>query len=462
MLHKIVLSIAFCLSAFTVSAQQKQNLDKIIVVIGDHIALQSEVNQVAKEYEQSGIEITDSVRCSIVESILTKYLLCEQAALDSVSVSDEEVEANLNNRLRYMENAYGGLEQMEAVLGKSSFLIKEEYRRFLKDIMISQRIQGQLQQGVKISPAEVRAFYEKIPKDSLPTYPSMVECGQIVISPVASKEAEDYVKQQLADIKKQILEGKAEFETMASIYSSDPGTKNVGGNLGVVSRDEMVPEFSAAGFRLQNNEISDPVKTKYGYHIIQMMQRMGEKAKLRHILIKPTITSGDITACQAKLDSIRTLITSGKFTFNEAVGKFTDDDVTKNTGGMVVNPQSGSSLLTMDELGAELAIAVGNMKVGDYSTVQTYDAAENQPVTTATSKENLQCRILFLKSITEPHVADLNKDFNRIQQVALDDKKNKYIFNWVENKTTDFYIKIDPEYATCPILNKWQQQKKNN
>jgi peptidyl-prolyl cis-trans isomerase SurA len=462
MLRNVLLATASlfiaCQPAFCQSPE-KINLDKIILVVGDHVSLQSELNQTIMEYKMQDPNVSDTIACTVLDGILTKYLLCEQAARDSVTISDEEVEANLDNRIRYMEQQYGSPEQMEATIGKTVFQLKEEYRPFFKSIMLSQRMQGQLQNNVKVSPAEVRTFFDKIPKDSLPSYPSMVEVGQIVLSPVASVEAQEYAKQQLIDIRKQIIDGKADFETMAGIYSKDPGSKDKGGDLGDVTRDAMVPEFSAAGFRLQNGEISEPVKTTFGYHIIQMVQRKGEKAHLRHILIAPLVTSPDIAVCQARLDSIRTLVTSGKMTFMEAVKTFSTDDATKNSGGMVVNPQTGSSLLTIEELGGELAIAVGNLKVNDYSAVNVYDAIEGNPVSSNTPNENKRCRFVYLKRNTEPHVANLEQDFNRIQQVALENKRSKYIFDWVDSKIGDFYIYVDPAFSNCAGIKKWMTTK---
>jgi peptidyl-prolyl cis-trans isomerase SurA len=440
--------------------QKPKNIDKIVVIVGDHVALQSEINQVLLETAQSGQEVPDTFDCEVLDGILSKYILCEQAARDSVLIADEEVEANLDNRIRYMESSYGSAEKMEEITGKTSFQIKDDYRRFIKDLMLSQKMQGQIQQGVKITPIEVRQFFDKIPVDSLPQYPSMLEVGQIVIAPIANIEAQDYAKQQLNDIRKQIMEGKAEFETMASIYSADPGSKDLGGALGIVTRDQMVPEFSAAGFKLQNGEICEPVKTSFGYHIIQMIQRMGEKAKMRHILIKPTITASDVSAAEKKLDSIRLLIVNGKITFTEAVAKFSNDDASKGSGGMIVNPNSGSSLLTVDELGPEIALVANDLKQGEYSAVKIFDGTEGQPTSSATANENKKCRIIYLKNRNEPHRADINKDFSRIQQVALDDKRNRFMTNYVDEKIGDFYIYIDPAFTKCSKVTKWQAAKK--
>ncbi len=434
------------------------NLDKIVLVVGDHIALQSDINQLYNEYKAQDPNMDDSMVCGIIENTLTKYVLCEQAAKDSILVSEEEVEGTLDNRLRYMMQAYGSQEAMERTVGKSVFQIKEEYRRFFKDQILAQKMQGQVVSTVKVTPAEVRAFFDKIPKDSLPTYPSMMEVGQIVFKPVANKEVEDYTKQQLLDIRKQILEEGADFATLAGIYSADPGSKDLGGNLGVVSRDELVPEFSGAAFKLQNGETSMPVKSPFGYHLIQMIQRMGEKAKIRHILIKPTITSVDIETCKVKADSVKNLITSGKMTFQDAVAKFTQDEFSKTTNGMFVSQATGSSLVSIEELDANVAAEVTSMKVGDYTAAMAYDV-EGNPLSSTTKNENKQVRFLYLKTITEPHVADLKTDFARIQKVALEEKSGKHLSTWIENKTDQFYIFIDENYQDCTINSKVKSKK---
>jgi peptidyl-prolyl cis-trans isomerase SurA len=453
-----ILNIFAVLITVKVQAQAGQNLDKIVAIVGDHIVLASDINQIINEGKAQNQEVSDDAKCEIMESMLGKFLLCEQAARDSIEVSEEEVEGTMDSRVRYMISMYGSQEKMEEVVGKTVYQIKDNYRRVFKDELLAQKMRGQVMQSVKISPLEVRSYFEAIPKDSLTMYPSMVEVGQIILAPTANKEVEDYTRQQLEDIRQQVLDGKSDFETMAAIYSQDPGSKDLGGNLGIVSRDEMVPEFSGAGFKLQNNEISMPVKTKYGYHIIQMVQRMGEKAKLRHILIKPAITSIDITVCQAKLDSIRTLVTTGKISFVDAVNKFSTDDNTKATSGMLTSQQTGSSLLTMEELDPTIAIAVGNLKAGQYSEVEVFDI-EGKPNSSATNNNNKECRFIFLKNINEPHMPDIGKDFNRIQQAALEEKKTKFLYNWVDGKISDFYIYIDPEYNECTNIKKWMITK---
>lgn len=256
-------------------------------------------------------------------------------------------------------------------------------------------------------------------------------------------------KKQLKEIRDEIISGQSTFETMAGIYSQDPGTKDLGGDLGLVTRDQMVTEFSSAAFRLQNKEISNIVKTEYGYHIIQMVQRQGEKARLKHILIKPIITSEDIKLCKQKIDSVRTEIVNGKLSFNTAVGQFSSDKVSKNTGGIITNINTGTSQLSMDELEPGVAIEVSKLKPGEYSEAVEYKDLN-------TGDELL--RFIYLKNISEPHKANLKEDYGQIMQVALAEKQNKHLSNWIKEHTNKFYVRIEPEYTNCQTLNKWVKQ----
>jgi peptidyl-prolyl cis-trans isomerase SurA len=450
-LVKIVGIFCFLGFAATTNAQVENGkvIDKIVAIIGDRVVLQSDVKQSIDEYVRANpTEVADTLKCSVIENIMSQHLMCEQAERDSLVVSDEEVEGNLENRLRYFVSQYGSEEKMEQVLGKTMYQLKDDYRRILKDMLLAQRMQSSLIANVKISPAEVRAFYDKIPADSLPFYPAQLEVGQLVLAPIAGKESEIYAKKQLTEIRDEIVSGKSNFETMAGIYSQDPGSKDIGGDLGLVTRDQMVTEFSSAAFRLQNNEISNIVKTEYGYHIIQMVQRQGEKAKLRHILIKPIITSEDIAVCKAKLDSIHAEVLAGKMSFNQAVGKYSTDKATKNTGGIITNPNTGTSQLSTDELEPGVAIAVSSLKPGGFSETSIYkDVNTGDDLT----------RFIYLKNISEPHKANLKEDYGKIMQVALAEKQNKYLSTWVSGHLNKFYVKLEPEFADCDNLSKWKK-----
>lgn len=444
----------FCIVASLIPtclwAQTKPVMDKVVAVVGDHVILQSDVNNTFADYLRQDPSLGDTVKCSILEGLLSKNLLCEQALRDSITVGEEEVEGQLDNRIRYFIQQYGSEERMQQVIGKTTYQLKDDYRKIFHDDILANRMQNQVMANVKISPAEVRTYFAGIPKDSLPFFPSQVEVGQIVLTPIANKIAEDYAQQQLIDIRAQILAGTTDFETMAGIYNSD-ATKDIGGDLGIMTREELVPEFSAVAFKLQNGEISMPVKTKFGYHLIQMVKRMGEKARLRHILIRPTVTTEEIDACVAKLDSIKTLIESGKMSYIEAVNKFSTDDRTKMNGGMFSNYNTGSSLMTQEELEPEVLLEVNKLTPGTYSDVKVF--------ATDPKGEDKQCRIIYLKNITEPHQADINKDYSRIQAAALAEKQNKYLVEWIETKIGEFYINVDEEYLQCKIIDRWMKAK---
>lgn len=428
---------------------QKENVDKIIAIVGDNIILRSDIEAAFEDYKKENPLIEDSYKCHILEQVVLQKVLIEQASRDSIIVSDEEIEGALNNRIRYFVSMYGSEEKLEEMAGKSVYQIKDEYRPMFRDKLIADRMQGQIMSGVKITPQEVKAFYEKIPKDSLPFYPSMVEAGHIVFKPGVNKEVEEDAIEKLKNIRKEIATGKSTFETMAGIHSEDPGSKDEGGNLGIMSRDELDPEFAAAAFKLQNGELSDVVKSSFGYHIIQMMNRQGEKAKLRHILVKPLVTKDQLRLALSLADSVRANLISGTMKFSEAIAKYHSDDATKYTGGMFSDQRNGSALLPVENLEPSVALLVNDLKPGEYSTPFEY--------TDERTGDKL-VRIVFLKKRTEPHRANLEEDYALIQNAAFDEKRNNYLFKWLENKVHTFYMRIDQEYDGCEEVKNWQSK----
>lgn len=451
--RKIVFLMAVSLGLSLTTIAQVENLDKIVAIIGDKIILKSEIDQAFEDYRRDNPALPDSMRCQLLEQYVGQKILVEQAGRDSVIVSDDEVEGALENRIRYFINLYGSEEKLQETAGKSSYQLKDDYRPLFRDQLTAQRMQQQIMSNVKITPQEVIAFYNKVPTDSLPFYPSMVEVGQIVFKPNINKEVEQYAIDKLEGIRKEVVSGKSAFEVMAGIYSEDPGSKDNGGELGIVSRDELVPEFAAAAFKLQNGEISPVVKTKFGFHIVQMMNRQGEKAKLRHILIKPLITSDMVKEAMGKADSVRSNLVSGKMEFSEAVGKYTCDDATKITGGMFASQQTGSTALTMEELEPDVALKINDMKLGEYSQPLDYVDAQ--------TGDHL-VRILYLKNRTEPHKANLDDDYSKIQQVAFAEKQNDYLMKWIEGIIPTFYIKINEDYSDCENVIRWNTAAKKN
>lgn len=445
----LLFSFLFLFFTDTVFAQQAGTLDKIVAIVGrNRIILQSELEaQVAQFKTQDSTLNEDTLRCVALQQMMIQKLLVEQAARDSVMVTDDEVEATLDNRLRYFVRAYGSRENMEQALGKTVYQLKEEYRDVIREQMQADRMQDKILANVKVTPAEVQRFYDK--QDTLPLMPATIEVGQIVIEPKPGAEVDAYAKSKLEDIRKQIVEGGKDFEVMAGIYSDDPESRNNGGRINGVSRNGgLVPEFVTQAMRLQNGDISPVFKTQFGYHIIQMISRKGEEADVRHILIRPEPTSADFKLAMTQLDSVRAQLVSGKISFNVAVGKYSNDEASKMTGGMITNPQTGSSRLDVAELDPALALMLDNLEMGTYSQPQVFTNADGSKAT----------RIVYLVSKTAPHRANLKDDYNQIMQVALGEKKNKQLEQWLENRLSSFYIFMDEEYRSCPILHNWVQQ----
>jgi peptidyl-prolyl cis-trans isomerase SurA len=438
--------LLLCMIAVKFDAQaQPENLDKIAAIVGDKIILHSEIEMAFADFKRDNPDLKETEKCKLIEDYMSQKILVEQAGRDSVIVSDEEIEGALDNRIRYFVSQYGSEERLEEMAGKTIYQLKDEYRNLFRDQLTAQRMQGQIMSNIKITPQEVRVFYDKVPKDSLPYYPSMVEVGQIVFKPAINKDVEDYAKEKLDGIRNDIISGTSAFDIMAGVYSEDPGSKDNGGDLGIMGRDELVPEFAAAAFRLQNGEISPVVKTKFGFHIVQMMNRQGEKAKLRHILIKPLITNDMVKEAEAKADSVRSIIMAGKMQFSEAVGKFTYDEATKITGGMFTNPQTNGSLVQTEDLDPAIALLINDMKPGTYS----------QPTSFTDPGGDRLVRFIYLKNRTEPHKANLNDDYSKIQQVALAEKQNEYLQKWIEEKIPTFYIMVAEEFKSCESVTKW-------
>jgi peptidyl-prolyl cis-trans isomerase SurA len=383
----------------------------------------------------------------MLQQMILRKMLVEQAERDSVMVTEDDVEGQLDNRVRYFIQLYGSKEKLEQLSGKTVYQMKEENRELIREQMVAEKMQGTILENVKITPAEVEAFFKKIPVDSLPFFPASVELGQIVVDPPVSAEMNDYARQKLEGIRNEIISGAKTFELAAGFYSDDPGSRDNGGRYdGITRNGAWAPEFVAATFKLQNGEISPVFKTKFGYHIIQMINRKGDEADVRHILIKPNLTSGDYQKALNTLDSIRNLLVTGKMTFQEAVGKFSTDEAAKRTGGMVADPNTGNTMLDITKLDAGMVFILDSLKPGEYS----------QPQIFLTDQKEKSCRIVYLRTRTSPHKANTVEDYSRIQEVALSQKKQLKMHDWATNKLPTFYLKIAPEYQNCPGLKEWK------
>ncbi len=442
-----ILFISFILLfSYSGYAQQRQAIDKIIAKVGNSIILQSDIDAQFLDAQRNDPTVSDSSKCDFFFNALAQQILVEQADRDSIIVSDEEVESALESRIRYWASLYGSVETMERESGKSVYQIKEDNRKFYKEKILAERMQESIMEKIKITPFEVQEFFNTINIDSLPPFPASVEVGQIVIKPEISSELEEYARNRMETIRKDIVEGGRNFATMAGLYGMD-ATKDVGGELDI-KRNEVDPKFAAAAFKLQPGEISPVLRSMFGYHIIQMVKRKNnDEAKVRHIVIIPEITQEDLDKSLAKLDSIYTELTNGKLTFQEAVHKYSTDNMAKMSGGIILHPNTGSSFLPIDALDADMARKVTEMKVNSFSKPHIF-------IDQSGNGQN-SCRIMYLRSRKEPHLLNLKDDYAIIQEKALENKKNDYIQKYLKERLPEFYIYLDEEYNHCEVLKDW-------
>lgn len=443
-MFRISVLCALVLSSAFSSLAQQPAADKIIAVVGNKIILQSELGTHMFMGRREGEDMDDSVSCEILQNMLAEKLLVEQAARDSVFVDDAQVEGELDNRIRRYMQEYGSKERMEQYLGKTIYQIKDENRNVIKESLLASKMRETIVGDTKVSPEEVKAFFATIANEDLPLVPASVEMGQIVVKPEVDPELEKYAKDQLETIRKDIIDNGKDFGMMAGIYSQDPSSKDIGGEI-KLNRTDFDPMFTSSGYRLQPGEISPVFKSSFGYHIIKMVKRMGEEAVVQHILIRPEITSFDLQRTLTKLDSVKANLDSNKITFQAAVAKYSTDANSKMTGGMVYD-QMGGSLLPIENLDPQMALEVEKLKVGDFSAPQVFTDPQTGEKST---------RILFLKSRTDPHKANLKDDYNRIQQFASSKKQMDRLMTWFAKKLPTYYIKMDDAYRSCTLLKDW-------
>lgn len=447
MLNKsaIVLVLSFFTSC-VVFGQRKVVADKIVGIVGDKVILKSDISNAILDMQRQGGELPPNAECYIIEQQLALKTLVLQSEKDSIIVSDEEIDALLENQVRGFINMYGSKEALEEIAGRTIYQIKEDFRQSFKERKLAERMRDKIVENVKITPQEVKANFEKIPVDSLQFYESEVEIGEIVVYPKASRDFEKLAIDELNDFKKQIESGEAKFEALASLYTDDPGSKNSGGQY-TVNRTEKSwdPAFISNAFRLKEGQISPVFKSKFGYHIVQMVSRAGDDAIVRHILRIPKVTDTEINEALSKLDSVRAKLIAGTLTFGEAVAKYSDDENSKFTGG--IRQGQNGSFLTIDQLDKDLVLLLKDLKVGEYS--------KPTPFTDERGKKGV--RIAYLKTRSDPHRENLKDDYNRISMRALEIKKQDVLEKWFSTKIPSFYLMIDDDYRTCGTLANWLQ-----
>lgn len=438
--------ILFFLSTTVQGQSMKVVADKISAIVGDKIILYSDLQNAILDIQRQGGQVPPHAECIILEQALISKVLYMQALKDSLPLSEDELEANLDNRIRRFINIYGSQQALEEIAGKTVYQIKDDSREAIREQMLAEAMQKKIVENVRITPNEVKQYFERIPKDSLPFFESELEVGHIVLYPKATRDFEKYVIDELHNYKRQLENKVIDFCTLAKRFSEDPGSKDKCGQY-QVNRNEKTwdPSFLAAAFRLKEGEISGPVRTKFGYHIIQMVQRSGDDALVRHILRIPPVTTDEINQSVARLDSIRAKIIDGTLHFNEAALKFSEDETAKFAGPFILS-REGSPYVTIDELGRDIVAAISRLKVGEISPPQLF--------TDERGKKGV--RIIYLKSRSEPHRMNLEDDYSKISNMALEEKKMQALEKWMKANIATHYIMIDDMYLkNCDNLGKF-------
>ena len=443
----LVVCVTICIS--TLYAQQSQVIDKVVAVVGKNIIMQSDIEEQYTQYRlQGGIKgSASSIRCEILEDQLFRKLMLNQAELDSIEVTDDQVNQEMEYRIRYYVNQLGSQEKLEKYYNKTMKEIRDELREIIKDQKLIEEVQRKIVDGVSATPSDVRDFYKSIPKDSIPMVSSQYEIAQLVKRPPITLDEKLAVKEKLYELRTRILKGDR-FSTMALLYSEDPGSSKKGGELGFKGRGEFVPEFEAAAFALKDGEISEVVETEYGFHIIQLIERRGDYVNVRHILLKVKVSPTALQQAYNELDSIANLNRNDSITFDEAVKKFSDED-DKVNGGYLVNPNTGSTLFDAEDLDQQVSVVVNRLQVGEVS----------DPVPMKTKNDKDAFRLLIIKKKTTPHKANLKEDYALIQQWTMQKLRQDAINKWIDAKSSKAYVKITDEYCDCDFQFDWKIKK---
>ena len=435
--------ILIALLLFSSKIYCQKVIDGVEAIIGNEIILTSDIETQYQQYLAQGYTNRGEIKCRIIEDLLYQKLLLNQAKIDSLEISEQEIESELEKRIRYFVGQVGSKEKLEEFYGKSIIQIKSEFRDLINDQLLSQRMQGGITAGVKVTPSEVKTYFNNLAKDSLPTVEAEVEISQIVLKPEISVEEKERIKNKLETFKERIIKGE-DFKVLATLYSDDPGSAKNGGELGFVGRGDLVPAFEAAAYKLKGDELSDIIKSEFGYHIIQLIERRGEQINVRHILLKPKVSSTQLMELKSEIEDIAKQIADGKLTFEKAALDFSDDE-SKNNEGLLINPNSGSSMFIMKDLDPTLYFVIEKMSENEISA----------PMIMQTDDGRKAYRLIKLRKKTIAHTANLTEDYDKIRNVTLSEKKQETINDWLEEKIAKTYIKLGDSLKDCTFDQKW-------
>lgn len=422
-------------------------IDEVVWVVGDEAILKSDIEVHKISMEMEGKTLTEEEACQIPEELALQKLFLHQAAIDSIEVSEAEINQGVEQRINYwiQDPRVGSKERLEAMQKKTITQLRQEMHDEYKNQMLTQRMQQKLVENLKVSPAEVRAYFKNLPEDSLPQIPTQVEVQLLTLTPRIAPEEINRVKDQLREYTERVTKGETSFATLARFYSEDPGSARQGGELGYTGRGMLDPAFAAVAFNLTDpKKISKIVETEFGFHIIQLIDRRGEKINCRHILLKPNISQEAVEETKIRLDSVAKEIRNGKYTFETAVAYVSDDKGTRSNNGLMVNASENAqtSRFKMKDLPSEVARVVEGMKVGDVS-----DAFEM-----TNSKGKKVVALVKLKDRLDAHRATITEDFQAMKDIVLAQRRAETLKKWVADKIKDTYVRMSPEYENCKFV----------
>lgn len=420
-------------------------IDEVVAVVGKEYILLSDIEQqyLQMRMQESVQESEEYTKCLILENLLFEKLLLHQAELDSVVITQDQVNAELDRRMRYFISQFGSQEKLEQFYNKTVTEFKSDLSEVIKKQMMVENVQQTITEHVDVSPAEVRKYFREIPHDSIPLISSVVELAEIVKKPVISPEEKHQVRERLKEYRERVINGES-FEALAVLYSEDPGSARQGGDIGLRGRGELYPEFETIAFQLDPGEVSDIVETEAGFHIIQGIERRGDFVRVRHILLKPRVSPEELDKARVFLDSIAELIRTDSLKFDDAVVKFSTDP-SRNNNGIMINPNTGGSQWSLDELDPKMFFVIDKLEVGQIST----------PVVMEDEDGSEAYRLILLKNRTQPHRANIEDDYDQIQMWALQQKKMETVKKWIKNNLHKAYIRIDENYRSCNFENTW-------
>lgn len=435
------LLLAAAMVSTPVAQAQDNVIDEVIWIVGDEAILKSEVEEERLRAQYEGQQISGDPYCVIPEQIAIQKLFLHQAEIDSVVANESSVSHQVDMRINYYISQIGSKEKMEEYFRKTSSEIREEMMTTVRNQMIIQQMQQKLTEHIKPTPAEIRRYYNSLPEDSIPMMPAQVEVQILSFEPPVPVEETERIKSRLREFTERVNSGKADFAMLARLYSEDTESAKRGGELGFVGRGQLVSEFADVAFNLNDpKKVSRIVQTEYGYHIIQLIEKKGERINCRHILLRPRISADDKINAINRLDTISQKIKAGEMTFEQAVIRYSEDENTIMNAGLMTNPNTGSTRFEYQDLAPEIAKQIYSMQEGDISApFVMMDQQRNKEV----------CAIVRLRKKTDVHRANLTDDFQTIKGMLEQKQSAEFIHNWILQKQKTTYVQIDPKWAGC-------------